>query len=77
VSSKNADCKKGAKVSLLYYMSSGDTTADVVGKAKASKKGSWTIELENAVAGEYQARVAGRKVADASCGSFVGIRYTF
>jgi hypothetical protein len=77
VSSKNAKCKNGAKVSLLYFTSSADTTADTVGKDKASKKGNWGIELQYAVAGEYEVMVAARKVSDVSCGTFVGTRVQF
>ena len=77
VSSKSSGCKKNASVSLLYFQSSADTTADKVGQAKADKKGKYAIEVPNATAGEYEVRVSGRKVDGTSCAAFIGLRYQF
>jgi hypothetical protein len=73
VSSKNADCKDGAKVSLLYYQSSADTTADTVGKGKTNKKGAYGIEVPNAIEGDYVVKVS----ASAACQFFLSTRMHF
>jgi hypothetical protein len=80
VSSKDPECKDGAKVSLRYFQSTADTTADVVGKDKANKKGRYEIEVPNAIAGEYQVMVPARKVDGedpANCAIYLGARIQF
>jgi hypothetical protein len=81
VNSKEDDCESGARVNLLRYQNSNDTTGDVVGTDKANRKGVWGIMVTNAQAGEFQIQIAGRKVGEhdflMKCKAFVGARVQF
>lgn len=81
VNSKNAACRSGARVNLWRFDNAADTTGDKLGTDKANKKGAWEIMVPNAVAGEYQLQIPGRKVdaddLDAKCKLFVGARVMF
>jgi hypothetical protein len=82
VSSKVDACESRAPVSLAYFTSSSDTTADTVASGKANKKGSFSLTVPNAIAGEYEIMVGGRRVHEADgdvdkCRVFVGVRHQF
>jgi hypothetical protein len=82
VSSKASACRKGAPLTLSYYMSSSDPSADTVATGKANKSGAFTLTVPNATAGEYQVTVGGRKVRESDgdidkCRVFIGIRHDF
>ena len=68
-------------MNLWRYQNDNDTTGELLGTDKASRKGAWGIMVPNAQAGQFQIQIAARKVEEmralVKCQAFVGARFKF